>query len=223
MNQTVSQKIYAHMTTVARPPVIPVGTLYPCCACLCCMNSLVCESFDCVGFYSRDACCCIQVDNYCCKYTREPGYDCIVYRSECMKGDCRSCCQVSRKLHPGIDSIFLLSTNILLYPLQTEKQFCCFDFRCQDRKTEEQPCICTMLFFTVSMNHGIHNVFIVVIVVFYTSCQCSATLKTNGYALVLGTLTLWKPLSMATQAEITLEEISRRTDGQPGRTATDPM
>ena len=86
------------MTTVERPPVIPVGTLYPCCACLCCMNSVVCNSFDCVGIYSRDACCCIQVDNYCCKYTNEPGYDCIVYRSECMKGDCRACCQVSQKL-----------------------------------------------------------------------------------------------------------------------------
>ncbi len=86
------------MTTVERTPVIPVGTLYPCCACLCCMNSLVCRNFDCVGIYSRDACCCIQVDNYCCKYTNEPGYDCIVYRSECMKGDCRACCQVSQNV-----------------------------------------------------------------------------------------------------------------------------
>jgi len=185
------------MTTVERTPVIPVGTLYPCCACLCCMNSLVCRSFDCVGIYSRDACCCIQVDNYCCKYTNEPGYDCILYRSECMKGDCRACCQVSQKFGVEWPFFFLLFWRVLslLFPLQTEKQFCCFDFRCQDRKTDEQPCICTMFFFTVSYfstaEHFLGGVIIISpsILLFLHS----VTIKTNEYAPASRILNPWNP------------------------------
>ena len=119
-----------------REPIVPFIDVTPMCGVVCCINSLYFSSPGCLGcsckvpliyFFkhvNKSVILCCYESAVCCKVTKEPGFNCILSKFECLTNDIGNCAQFNN-------------------------QCFCFDCRCSIPDYEERQCILTLCFITV--------------------------------------------------------------------------
>jgi len=93
---------------------VPLDSVIPCFACLCCMCNCFPKMPECIGCFHNDTCCCVEVEGQCCKPTSkatggDEGECCVCQSSACKIVKPRTCCQ-------AVDQCFCFDQRFALPP-----------------------------------------------------------------------------------------------------------